>query len=76
MVRLAIDEEITPAEAVASKILSPTEEPFVSSVAMIGEGGYGDIFKVTLKKSLAHLEDHHWKNPVLARNVLSCCEHR
>ena len=56
MVRIIVEEPITPIEAFAQKILNSTEIRFVSSVTKIGRGGFGDIYKICLKRFVTDQE--------------------
>ena len=71
MVRPITEEQIAPADAVARKILKSTEASLMSSVTKIGAGGFGDIYKICLKKPITdqELEGSRWETVVHVRNV-------
>ena len=73
MVRPIIEEQIAPADAVARKILKSTEASLMSSVTKIGAGGFGDIYKMSLRRPITdqELEGSHWETPV--HNVFLLC---
>ena len=71
MVRAIFEEQITPPDAVARKILEPKEVSLVSSITKIGAGGVGDIYKMSLRRFLTddELKGSHWEAQGHVRKV-------
>lgn len=71
MVRTIIEEEITPAEAVVKQILTSTQANLVTSVTKIGAGGFGDIYKMCLRRPITNqrLEGSPWETAAHVRDV-------
>ena len=68
MARDMNEEPITPAAAVSRKILKSRELSSVSSIKKIGEGGFGDIYKICFVADQG-LEGSHGEARSHVRNV-------
>lgn len=71
MIHAITKEQIGPSEAVNSKILRSNDARLVSSVINIGQGTFGKIYEIRLKRSITdrELSGSHWEASVHMRNV-------
>lgn len=69
MTQAVLREDITPSEAVARKILRDDETRFVSSVTKVGAGGFGSVYKISLKRSFSEQDTTPWMTSALGRDV-------